>query len=82
LPDDLSPTEMPDSDLPPDISPGQMGAPRAHLMLLLGLDATHPFDAEVEAKLREILPDYSGTVTKEMWRKLHRGDHLVSGSKE
>jgi hypothetical protein len=76
------PTEMPDSDLPPEISPGQMGAPRAQLMLLLGLDATHPFDAEVEAKLREVLPDYDGTVTKEMWRKLHRQDHLVSGSKE
>jgi hypothetical protein len=76
------PAEMPDSELPPEISPGHMGAPRAQLMLLLGLDATHPFDGEAEAKLREVLPEYNGTVTKEMWRKLHRADHLVSGSKE
>jgi hypothetical protein len=76
------PSEMPDNELPPEISPGHMGAPRAQLMLLLGLDATHPFDGEAEAKLREVLPEYNGTVTKEMWRKLHRADHLVSGSKE
>lgn len=75
------PSEMPDSDLPPEISPGHMGVARAQLMLLLGLDGTHAFDADVESKIREILPEYNGTVTKEMWRKLHRADHLVSGSK-
>jgi hypothetical protein len=76
------PTEMPDSELPPEVSPGAMGVPRAQLMLLLGFDPTHAFDAEVEAKVREVLPEYDGTITKEMWRKLHRQDHLVSGSKE
>lgn len=76
------PSEMPESELPPEVSPGDMGVGRAQLMLALGMDATHPFDAEVEARVREICPDYTGTVTKEMWRKIIRSDYLVSGSKE
>lgn len=67
--------ELGDADLPPEISPGAMGTPRATLVMELGFQGDHPFDAEVEEKLRLVAPDYDGTVTKDIWRKVLADGH-------
>lgn len=62
-------------ELPPEISPGAMGLARIELVTALGFQADHPFDAEVEDRLRQVCPDYTDTVTQDMWRKVLAGGH-------
>lgn len=64
--------ELPDAELPREIKAGAMGAERAQLMMLLGLDVNHPFDEYVEEQILERVPDYTGTVTKAVWRELYK----------
>jgi hypothetical protein len=65
--------ELPDSDLPREIAPGAMGAERARLMQLIGLDVNHPFDGEAIDQITRRVPDYDGgTVTKAVWRELYK----------
>lgn len=68
--------EMQEADLPPEISPGAMGIPRIKLVQALGFTADHMFDAEVEDRLLQVCPDYAGTVTKDMWRKILQEGHV------
>lgn len=75
VPPDEPSQELRDSDLPPEISPGAMGVPRIQLVMALGFQADHPFDAEVEDRLRQVCPDYAGTVTSDMWRKVLTEGH-------
>ena len=69
--------ELPDSELPPEIRPGAMGADRVLLMQLLRLDVNHAFDEEAEDQIRRRAADYDGVVTKAIWRELFKEDPAI-----
>jgi hypothetical protein len=54
---------------PPELRPGAMGPDRAKLVMALGFDGTHAFDAEVEDMLRA-RTSYDGVVDKTVWEEL------------
>lgn len=61
-----------------DLKVGSMGASRVRLMQALGVDVNHPYDRQIDEKLKELIPDYQGTLTLEMLQALEGREMVTS----